>query len=331
MKKSELKKEYLDGKAFWHITSKLNIDSIEKNGLVPRDGKRNGVNRSPEDPVPRVFFSQGIEGVLEQANNLAYLMNVFLNNIEKTSNGENGKNIKNKMNEFLNKGFNDETEKYENGGFIDIVTFIKEDIFKNGINENLTEEDLEKITYDITKTIWENDVCLKANLRDKIDYSWEDHNYNAKGTKKVPMTKRNMHTFEGHIISTDLIEIISNKNGEPRTTWDVFKEMALFYKKEYPNKEYLPVEEWEVRNEEDGKTEIHHEKDYLSMFIEMEKNEREENIDKDNDEKNFMTQQIGKTTINTPTMQKDIAYDKVISKVHERNHPEEVYEHRIEE
>ena len=148
MKKSELKKEYLDGKAFWHITSKLNIDSIEKNGLVPRDGKRNGVNRSPEDPVPRVFFSQGIEGVLEQANNLAYLMNEFLHNIEKTSNGENGKDTKNKMNEFLNKGFNDEDEKYGNGGFIDIVTFIKEDIFQNGINENLTEEDIDKAVKD---------------------------------------------------------------------------------------------------------------------------------------------------------------------------------------
>ena len=331
MKKSELKKEYLDEKAFWHITSKLNIDSIEKNGLVPRDGKRNGVNRSPEDPVPRVFFSQGVEGVLEQANNLAYLMNAFLHNIEKTSNGENGKDTKNKMNEFLNKDFNNEDEKYENGGFIDIATFIKEDIFHNGINENLTEEDMDRITYNITKAIWENDVCLKANLRDKIDYSWEDTNYTVKGTKKEPMTKRNMHAFEGHIINTDLIEIISDKNGNPITTWDVFKEMALFYKKEYPNKEYLPVEEWEVRNEEDGKTEIHHEKDYLSMFIEMEKNEREENIDKDNDEKKFMTQQIGKTTINTPTTQKDIAYDKVISKVHERNHPEEVYEHRIEE
>lgn len=322
MKKSELKKEYLDGKAFWHITSKLNIDSIEKNGLVPRDGKRNGVNRSPEDPVPRVFFSQGIEGVLEQANNLAYLMNEFLHNIEKTSNGENGKDTKNKMNEFLNKGFNDEDEKYGNGGFIDIVTFIKEDIFQNGINENLTEEDMDRITYDITKTIWKNDVCLKANLRDKIDYSWEDHNYNAKGTKKVPMTKRNMHAFEGHIISTDLIEIISDKNGGPRTTWDVFKEMALFYKKEYPNKEYLPVEEWEVRNEEDGKTEIHHEKDYLSMFIEMEKNEREENIDKDNEGKNFMTQEIGKSTINIPTTQKDMVYEKVISKVNEKNNIE---------
>lgn len=239
------------------------------------------------------------------------------------------------MNEFLNKGVNSKMEKYENGGFIDIVTFIKEDIFKNGINEKLTEEDIDRITYDITKTIWENDVCLKANLRDKIDYSWEDHNYNAKGTKKVPMTKKNMHAFEGHIINTDLIEIICDKNGKPRTTWDVFKEMALFYKKEYPNKEYLPVEEWEVCKEENEKIiytgEIHHRKDYLSMFIDMEKNEREENIDKDNDEKNFMTQQIGKTTINTPTMQKDIAYDKVISKVHERNHPEEIYEHRIEE
>lgn len=331
MKKSELKKEYLDEKAFWHITNKLNIDSIEKNGLVPRDGKRNGLNKSLEDPVPRVFFSQGLEGVLAQANNLAYLVNNFLNNIERTNNGENGKNTKNKMNEFLNKGVNSKTEKYENGGFIDIVTFLKEDIFKNGINEKLTEEDMDRITYDITKTIWENDVCLKANLREEIDYSWKDTNYNAKGTRKTPMTKKNMHAFEGHRINTDLLEIISDKKGKPRTTWDVFKEMSLFYKKEYPNKEYLPVEEWEVRNEEDGKTEIHHEKDYLSMFIDMEKNEREENIDKDNDEKNFMTQQIGKTTINTPTMQKDIAYDKVISKVHERNHPEEVYEHRIEE
>ena len=322
MKKSELKKEYLDEKAFWHITNKLNIDSIEKNGLVPRDGKRNGLNKSLEDPVPRVFFSQGLEGVLAQANNLAYLVNNFLNNIERTNNGENGKNTKNKMNEFLNKGVNSKTEKYENGGFIDIVTFLKEDIFKNGINEKLTEEDMDRITYDITKTIWENDVCLKANLREEIDYSWKDTNYNAKGTRKTPMTKKNMHAFEGHRINTDLLEIISDKKGKPRTTWDVFKEMSLFYKKEYPNKEYLPVEEWEVRNEEDGKTEIHHEKDYLSMFIEMEKNEREENIDKDNEGKNFMTQEIGKSTINIPTTQKDMVYEKVISKVNEKNNIE---------
>lgn len=334
MKKSELKKEYLDEKSFWHITSKLNIDSIEKNGLVPRDGNRNGLNKSLEDPVPRVFFSQGLEGVLAQANNLAYLVNNFLNNIERTNNGENGKNTKNKMNEFLNKGVNSKMEKYENGGFIDIVTFLKEDIFKNGINEKLTEEDIDRITYDITKTIWENDVCLKANLREEIDYSWKDTNYNAKGTRKTPMTKKNMHAFEGHRINTDLLEIISDKKGKPRTTWDVFKEMSLFYKKEYPNKKYLPVEEWKTGKDKYGEI-IYagHRKDYLSMFIEMEKSEKEKIVEKYNIEKSskiFSKQQIGKLTINTLTKQKDAAYNKILDKVYERNHSEEMYEHKID-
>lgn len=139
----------------------------------------------------------------------------------------------------------------------------------------MTEQDLDKITYNIVKTIWENDICLKANLEENIDYNWEDTNYNAKGTKKVQMTKRNMHAFEGHTITPDKIEIITDKNGNPRTTWDVFKEMAIFYKKEHPDKEYLPVEEWQSGFEDEngqivytGK--INHRKDYLSMFIEME-------------------------------------------------------------
>lgn len=45
--------------------------------------------------------------------------------------------------------------------------------------------------------------------------------------------------------------------------------MALVYKEEYPDKKYLPVEEWQ----EDGK--FSHKKDYLSMFIEIEKSENE--------------------------------------------------------
>ena len=97
MKNSELKVNYLDENTFWHITSKLNIESIQKNGLVPRDGKRNGKNTSAEDPVPRVFFSQGLEGVLAQANNLAFLINEFIKNIEKTDDGDNGKNVKEKI------------------------------------------------------------------------------------------------------------------------------------------------------------------------------------------------------------------------------------------
>lgn len=280
MKNSELKVNYLDENTFWHITSKLNIESIQKNGLVPRDGKRNGKNTSAEDPVPRVFFSQGLEGVLAQTNNLAFLINEFIKNIEKTDNGDNGKNVKEKMQEFLNNSVNNEIEKKENsnGGFIDIANFIKEDIFKNGINKNLNEHDLNKIIYNITKTIWENDVCLKANLKESVDYSWNDTNYSATGNKKRPMTKKNMHAFEGHTITSDKIEMITDENGKPRSTWDVFKEMALFYKREHPDKKYLPVEEWQSGYmNENGEIvytgEINHEKDYLSMFIEIEKNE----------------------------------------------------------
>ena len=281
MKNSELKVNYLDENTFWHITSKLNIESIQKNGLVPRDGKRNGKNTSAEDPVPRVFFSQGLEGVLAQANNLAFLINEFIKNIEKTDDGDNGKNVKEKMQEFLNNSVNNEIEKKENsnGGFIDIANFIKEDIFKNGINKNLNEHDLNRIIYNITKTIWENDVCLKANLKESVDYSWNDTNYSATGNKKRPMTKKNMHAFEGHTITSDKIEMITDENGKPRSTWDVFKEMALFYKREHPDKKYLPVEEWQSGYmNENGEIvytrEINHEKDYLSMFIEIEKNEK---------------------------------------------------------
>ena len=186
------------------------------------------------------------------------------------------------MQEFINNSVNSEIEKEDaqNGGFIDIANFIKEDIFRNGINKNLTDQDLNKIIYNITKTIWENEVCLKANLKENVDYSWSDFNYTSTGKQKAEMTKRNMHAFQGHTITPDSIEIITDENGKPRTTWDVVKEMAMFYKKEHPEKEYLPVEEWQSGYEdENGEIvytgEINHKKDYLSMFIEIEKNENE--------------------------------------------------------
>ena len=200
------------------------------------------------------------------------------------------------MQDFIDNSTNDKIEIREtkNGGFIDIANFIREDVFKNGIDENLTEQDLDKIIYDIVKTIWENDVCLKANLKESVDYSWDDVNYNAKGTRKVPMTKKNMHAFEGHTIASDIIEIITDENGKPRTTWDVFKEMAMFYKKEHPDKKWLPVEEWQSGYEDENgqiiySGEINHRKDYLSMFMEIERLEQLHDIK--------FTQDLGRETL----------------------------------
>lgn len=304
MKKSELTPEYMEENAFWHITSKLNVESIARSGLVPRDGQRNGENKSAEDKVPRVFFSQGLDGVLEQANNLASIMNDFIRNISKTNTGYDGKDINKKLQEFINSSSNDNAEKNDskNGGFIDLSIFIMEDAFKNGIDQNLTGQDIDRIVYDIVTTIWKNNVCLKANLKEGIDYSSNDTNYSSNGEVKVPMTKRNMHTFEGHTVTPDKIEIIVDENGHPRTTWDIFKEMAIFYKETYPDKDYLPVEEWEsAYQDENGQIiytgEIKHDKDYLSMFMEMEQSHTKS------------TQDLGKETLDE---QKDTALlDKI--------------------
>ena len=271
MKKVILKEEYLDDKSFWHITNKLNLKSIAENGLVPRDGKRNGVSKSDEDPISRVFFSHGLKGVLEQANNLAYIVNSRIKNeIIRTKNGDDGKNIKEKMLKFLNNSTNDN---------IKLVNFLKEDAFKDGLNEKLTEHDYDIITYDIVKTIWKNSICLRANLKEGIDYSWDDTNFNKYGTKKVSMTQKNMHTFEGHVINNEALEVITDEQGNPRTTWDVFKQMARYYKKQNPTKDYLPVDEWEsAYTNDEGQIvytgEIKHEKDFLSMFIEIEEKEK---------------------------------------------------------
>lgn len=283
MKECELKEKYMDENTFWHITSILNMEGIKKHGLVPRDGKRNGKSKSAEDPVPRVFFSQGLEGVLGQANNLAFLVDTFVNDIKRADGGEKGESIRKRIQEFINNSTNDNIEKKDdkNGGFIDLANYIKDDVFKNGIDKNLTGQDIDRIVYDIVTTIFENDICLKVNLEEGIDYSWDDVNYDVKGIQKVPMTKKNMHTFEGRTITSDKIEVVTDKNGNPRTAWDVFKEMSKFYKKEHPKKEYLPVEEWQSGFvDENGKLiyngEVNHRKDYLSLFIEME----EKNIDK---------------------------------------------------
>ena len=47
--------------------------------------------------------------------------------------------------------------------------------------------------------------------------------------------------------------------------------------------------------------------------------------------KNLWLNKLEKQLLILQQCKKDIAYDKVIGKVHERNYPEEVYEHRIEE
>ena len=283
MKNSKLKEEYMKEESFWHVTNKKNLESIREKGMVPKDGKRDGVLKSDIDPVPRVFFSHGLEAVLWQANNLAYLIDNFCTEqIEVKEDGYNRKELNKEIKKFLE---DKENGKENTKGFIDIGLFLQEKINNKGISKSITEKDLEMVSYNLTKSLWENSIYIKANLEDGIDYSYEkDFNY-IRGGKTKPMDKANMHTFEGRSIDSEKLEVMSDNAGKPLNSWEVLKQMAEYYKKENPDKEHLPVRVTSRGyTDENGKTVILEdtpEKDYISIFMDMEKNiEEQENISK---------------------------------------------------
>ena len=283
MKNSKLKEEYMKEESFWHVTNKKNLESIREKGMVPKDGKREGVLKSEIDPVPRVFFSHGLEAVLWQANNLAYLIDNFCTEqIEVKEDGYNRKELNKEIKKFLE---DKENGKENTKGFIDIGLFLQEKINSKGISKSITEKDLEMVSYNLTKSLWENSIYIKANLEDGIDYSYEkDFNY-IRGGKTKPMDKANMHTFEGRSIDSEKLEVMSDDEGKPLNSWEVLKQMAEYYKKENPDKEHLPVRVTSRGyTDENGKTVILEdtpEKDYISIFMDMEKNiEEQEKISK---------------------------------------------------
>lgn len=283
MKNSKLKEEYMKEESFWHVTNKKNLDSIREKGMVPKDGKREGVLKSEIDPVPRVFFSHGLEAVLWQANNLAYLIDNFCTEqIEVKEDGYNRKELNKEIKKFLE---GKENGKENTKGFIDIGLFLQEKINSKGISKSITEKDLEKVAYNLTKSLWKNSIYIKANLEDGIDYSYEkDFNY-IRGGKTKPMDKANMHTFEGRSIDSEKLEVMSDDEGKPLNSWEVLKQMAEYYKKENPDKEHLSVRVTSRGyTDENGKTVIVEdtpEKDYISIFMDMEKNiEEQEKISK---------------------------------------------------
>lgn len=283
MKNSKLKEEYMKEESFWHVTNKKNLESIREKGMVPKDGKREGVLKSEIDPVPRVFFSHGLEAVLWQANNLAYLIDNFCTEqIKVKEDGYNRKELNKEIKKFLE---DKENGKENTKGFIDIGLFLQEKINSKGISKSITEKDLEMVSYNLTKSLWENSIYIKANLEDGIDYSYEkDFNY-IRGGKTKPMDKANMHTFEGRSIDSEKLEVMSDDEGKPLNSWEVLKQMAEYYKKENPDKEHLPVRVTSRGyTDENGKTVILEdtpEKDYISIFMDMEKNiEEQEKISK---------------------------------------------------
>ena len=151
MKYSKLKDEYLKEESFWHVTSKGNLKSIEEKGLVPNNGIRNGEVKEVHDIEARVFFSQGIETTLGQGNNMGNHIEDWLRGVPKNKEGLSVDEIRNEIKNFFGRSKSDKLEKGEidsNGGFLDIVRYIKEDLREKGMDENVTEEEFKDLVYD---------------------------------------------------------------------------------------------------------------------------------------------------------------------------------------
>ena len=284
MKYSKLKDEYLKEESFWHVTSKGNLKSIEEKGLVPNNGIRNGEVKEVHDIEARVFFSQGIETTLAQGNNMGFHIEDWLRGVPKNKEGLSVKEIKNEIKNFFGRSKSDKSEKGEidsNGGFLDIVRYIKEDLREKGMDENVTEEEFKDLVYDSIQTLWENQVCIKGNIIENEDYSYEtDYNYSRGGKEKVKMSKMDMHTFKDRTIDTEKLEVMVDDKGKPMTMFEVYKNMAKYYKKEDPDKR-LPVNPRESYdyNEKTGEWEVigyNYSEDYITTLTEREKGKDKE-------------------------------------------------------
>lgn len=292
MKYSKLKDEYLKEESFWHVTSKGNLKSIEEKGLVPNNGIRNGEVKEVHDIEARVFFSQGIETTLAQGNNMGFHIEDWLRVVPKNKEGLSVDKIRNEIKNFFGRSKSDKSEKGEidsNGGFLDIVRYIKEDLREKGMDENTTEEEFKELVYDSIQTLWENQVCIKGNIIENEDYSYEtDYNYIRGGKEKVKMSKMDMHTFKDRTIDTEKLEIMVDDKGKPMTMFEVYKDMAKYYKREYPDKR-LPVRVSESYdyNEKTGEWEVigyNYSEDYITTLTEREK-EKGKNLLEGNEKK----------------------------------------------
>ena len=290
MKYSKLKDEFLKEESFWHVTSKGNLKSIEEKGLVPNNGIRNGEVKEVHDIEARVFFSQGIETTLAQGNNMGFHIEDWLRGVPKNKEGLSVKEIKNEIKNFFGRSKSDKSEKGEidsNGGFLDIVRYIKEDLREKGMDENVTEEEFKDLVYDSIQTLWENQVCIKGNIIENEDYSYEtDYNYSRGGKEKVKMSKMDMHTFKDRIIDTEKLEVMVDDKGKPMTMFEVYKNMAKYYKREDQDKR-LPVRVSESYdyNEKTGEWEVigyNYAEDYITTLTERDK---EKHFSEENEKK----------------------------------------------
>lgn len=103
------------------------------------------------------------------------------------------------------------------------------------------------------------------------------------------MSKMDMHTFKDRIIDTEKLEVMVDDKGNPMTMFEVYKNMAKYYKREDPDRR-LPVKPRESYNynKETGEWEVigyNYAEDYITTLTEREREIEEEKKHNNYDQK----------------------------------------------
>ena len=267
--------EFDNPESCYHLTRAVHESSIAEHGLGADIGIRSkdGVGN---EKTSKVFFAKSLEGTLI----------------------------------FLNRNFNIFRDAVKHNNFSRIKGALKDDspelyeqIFKDMIHENMSDQELDNVAMALGKLYLERGIYYKLDLKhctkeefekmselekDEIDYFSND--INEERPDEHPAIN-NMHTRTGRGVNPSKMKLMTS--GRNESALDIAVSMGEFFKSLHPEQS-LPVLE-----HKDGSKD----KPLLEMLIQRIK-EQEQSV-------TFSEQQIGKTTVNTPTTKKSEAQKQV--------------------
>lgn len=215
---------------FFHFTRKENIKSIEQNGLMSTKGQ----NAKNVEITPKIFFSKGIEGILELTDvwikwmmNNAYSMKNLYGFYDTLSKQETMEKASTWDKEFRNKSYLEDKEKKEKV-FNIVYEKMKQTVYLSLELEEGVDFDYRDIDENKEKSL---QLKRKGNI---VNYLYTKEMYGSySNVDSIKMEKWNMHTKMYKNIDKEKISQVVTKSGQE----DILSIIKTIYQKEN-NKKY---------------------------------------------------------------------------------------------
>ena len=209
---------------FFHFTRKENIKSIEQNGLMSTKGQ----NAKNVEITPKIFFSKGIEGILELTDvwikwmmNNAYSMKNLYGFYDTLSKQEIMEKASTWDKEFRNRSYLEDKEKKEKV-FELVYQKMKQGVYLSLDLESGKDFDYLDIDENKEKSL---QLKRKGNI---VNYRYTKEMYGSySNVDSIKMEKWNMHTILYKNIDKERVSQVITKSGEE----DILSIIRVIYQK----------------------------------------------------------------------------------------------------